>query len=706
MNKRLSNKSLRTLYALVSAALIFAFSTQGFAQTAADTAIKNTASATYSDGTDDYSTVSNEVTVTVAKVAGLTITPDQTSNNQSNSAVVAGQTGVTMTFRVTNTGNFSNDVRFLASGASVRALSSGTAAPTITAATADGTDILANTAAVDKTLAQNGFIDVVVTVSIAAGASPGDVITVFLGDAASGTNFDNVEVGTTANPSSTNEVRTVSTAAVNGLREARGDIRVTVENNALPRVNLTAPAGPVALGSTITYSAEACNAGSRDLGPVSPATQIYVYAPIPVGTQLASLPSGASYTTDALTTAPLAATWSTATPVPFASVTRIRIPVGASIAAATTVPTCASAVNFDVTITTTNATAPIYEIVDLIGSNTLGTTVTDQSGDAIANRGDLNANFNEPLFGGTVSSTQGFQLPTLLQQTGGVFIGPLGSPQANGPTNNNDDFTNKSVNTGIASVAPGGVTTDAGTVVFVNTVENDGNADDTYTLTAPTVPTGFTVRICVLTTCPSFATSPSSWTTVSGGGSTTINVAYNSTANISVMVTAPTGEDVLTGFETVIRATSGIDSNQQNDTIDRLYTGFIRLDKTVDVANSTGVGGATDAVPGAVVTYTVTYTNVSEAGTPSGSVGLTANDLVITENGSAGTNNWGATTTRLVISSVGQEFDYSGSSGAIVGTGTVVFTAAAGSVPDVYTDTIATLAPQAVGRFVFKRTIN
>ena len=679
MNKRLSYLSLRTLYTLVSVALIFAFSLQGFAQTAADTNIKNTASATYSDGTNSYSTVSNEVTVTVAKVAGLTITPD----GQTNSAVVAGQTGVTMTFRVTNVGNFTDDVRFLASGASVRAVTSGTAAPTITAATADGTDILTNVAVVTKTLAQNGFIDVVVTLSIPAGASPSDVITVYVGDATTGTNFDNV-----ASNSSANEVRTVSTGAVNGTREARGDISVTVENNALPRVNLTAPAGPVALGSTITYSAEACNMGSRVMSPVSPAGQIYIYAPIPAGTVLtnvSSLPSGTQFTISALSTAPLSATWTNTAPGVLSTVTRIRIPVGASIAAAT----CASAVAFDVTITTNNANTPIYEIVDLIASNTLGTTVTDQSGDTVSNRGDLNANFDEPLFGGTATSNQGFQLPTLLLKTGSVFIGPSGAPQAIGPTNVNDDFTNKSVTTGIATVAPGGSTTASGTVVFINTVQNTGNADDTYTLTAPTVPSGFTVRIST--------DGGTTWTTVSGGGSTTLAVSFGSSANIRVEVTAPSGETVLTGFNTVIRATSTIDNTQQNNTIDRLYTGFLRLDKSVAVANGTGVGAATDAVPGAVITYTVQYTNVSEAGTVSGSVGLTANNVVITENGSAGTNNWGTTTTRVV----GQEFDYTGASGTTAGTGTVAVVSATS-----YTDTIATLAPQAIGRFVFKRTIN
>ena len=110
--KRLLLSVQALLYVGVWVAVLSAFSLQGIAQTAADTNINNVASATYTDGTTSYSTVSNQVTVTVAKVAGLTITPD----GQTNSTVVAGQTGVTMTFRVTNVGNFTDDVRFLASG--------------------------------------------------------------------------------------------------------------------------------------------------------------------------------------------------------------------------------------------------------------------------------------------------------------------------------------------------------------------------------------------------------------------------------------------------------------------------------------------------------------------------------------------------------------------------------------------------------------
>src|SRR5919112_5312325 len=83
--------------------------------TSGGTQIENTASATYSDGTNSYSVTSNKVTVTVANVAGLTITPD----GGSVPTVVSGQTGVDFTFTVTNSGNFPTQVRFPAGGAAV-----------------------------------------------------------------------------------------------------------------------------------------------------------------------------------------------------------------------------------------------------------------------------------------------------------------------------------------------------------------------------------------------------------------------------------------------------------------------------------------------------------------------------------------------------------------------------------------------------------
>src|ERR1700737_4553378 len=96
---------------LVVLAITCALSAQSAAQTPGGTTISNQASATYTDGTNNYSTVSNTVTVTVSNVSGLAITPD----GGSTSSVVAGQTAVLYNFTVTNTGNFTDQVRFLAS---------------------------------------------------------------------------------------------------------------------------------------------------------------------------------------------------------------------------------------------------------------------------------------------------------------------------------------------------------------------------------------------------------------------------------------------------------------------------------------------------------------------------------------------------------------------------------------------------------------
>src|SRR4030095_6457945 len=94
---------------LIVLAIVCALSAQSFAQTPGGTTISNQASATYSDGTNSYSTVSNTVTVTVSNVSGLAITPDA----GSNPTVVAGQTLVMFNFTVTHTDNYTDKVHFI-----------------------------------------------------------------------------------------------------------------------------------------------------------------------------------------------------------------------------------------------------------------------------------------------------------------------------------------------------------------------------------------------------------------------------------------------------------------------------------------------------------------------------------------------------------------------------------------------------------------
>ncbi len=664
--KQKVTRRIRTALSQVIATIAIACAIfgQALGQTAADTQIQNQASATYSDGSGgSYSTVSNTVIVTVAKVSGLTITPD----GATDPSVVPGQTGVLFSFRATNTGNFTDQVRFLASGASVR-LAVGSPA-VITRAVIDvnnsggidggDTNIFTNGADVlSANLAQNAFINVLVEVSINAGATGGQTVQVFLGDASTGgPSFDNQAADTSAN-----EVRTVSGASVNGLREARGDRSVTVDSDAQLALSLTAPAGPVPLASVITYNWQLCNTGTRTANAVTLTNApggsnsgVFIIAPIPVGTQFdatQSFPGGVSvlYSTSPLSDNPITtATWVTAQP-PLANIRRVAFNIGASLAGGNT---CGPVIDMRVLITTNDATNPISEQGDAYARNTLNVQITAQSQ---------------------------LRLTTLLQ-VGSVLNGPLNQPGAVGPTNNNDDYTNKSVSAGIAGVPPGGVTTaSSGAINFTNTLQNTGNANDNFTLTVTSFPAGATVVV-------------NGVTVVNNGVATgtpvpAVAIAFGGSANYTVAITLPSGKVVLTGYDTVIRATSGNTPASTNDTIDRVYTGFLRLDKTSSVANSTGVGGPNDPVPGAVITYTITYTNVSSTG-GSNNITLTATNIVITEDGAALPNNWATFTDHVV--------------GATDSLGGSITGDAVGS--NLLTDTIASLSPGQSGVFTFKRQI-
>ena len=652
-------------------ALVCVLCSPAFAQTAADTVITNQASASYSDGTNTYETVSNIVTVTVSKVAGLAITPDPPA---SNGTVVAGQTLVIYNFTVINTGNFSDQIRFMAGSARVNAPHTVTRAVIDVdgSGAIDGGDTDITGGGLSAAVAQNGNIHVLVEVSVSGGALAGQSVTATLGDAGGAAPFDNQPAD-----SSPLEVRTESALSVNGKREAKGEFSATVVDDAAIRLNLNAPAGPVPVGSDITYTWTLTNTSTKTATGVTlnASTQVYIVAPIPARTVLRAgqtFPAGTLYTQSGLATPPLSATW-TSVPPPLSSVTRIAFPVGATLAGGAS----STPVSMIVTINTgINASIPIDEIGDAFGRNVALNTITDQSEDATSNNGDFNADFNE---GYTPGLGHGVIWQTLLSQLGSVLLGPSGAPAAVGPTDNNDDYTNKSSNP--ANIAPGGMTTASSQLVYTNTLQNTGNANDTFTLDAPTVPAGFTVEI-------STTGLGGPWTDVSSGGSTTLAVGFGSSADILVRVTVPIGQLVLNAFSTTIRATSTVTPAASNRTIDRSYTGFIQLLKTFSVANGTGVGGATDAVPGAVITYNITYTNISSSNGDANCVRLTASNLVINEDGLVAPNNWGTFTTHSGIPSDS-------------GSGVVVIVSATR-----YTDTVASVAPGASGIFTFFRSIN
>lgn len=262
----------------------------------------------------------------------------------------------------------------------------------------------------------------------------------------------------------------------------------------------------------------------------------------------------------------------------------------------------------------------------------------------------------------------------------------LGTNVANGtgavgPTSNNDDYTNMTLTAGVSGPA-GTLTTAGGTIVFSNKIKNLSAANDTVTITARLIPAGFTVAASV--------DGGATYVPLNSGGSVSINLTAGVNASIIlVRVTAPASLPVLTGFSTVLRATSGLTPTNFNETIDRLWTGFVRADKSQSVTNSTGVGAATDPVSGAVIQYTVNYSNVTTAaGTLN--VDLNAASIVLTEDGNAVPNNWATTTNHVA----GSATDSRG--GSITGD-------TAGS--SLLTDTIASLGPGQSGVFIFKRLI-
>lgn len=687
--KRISLVSSFVLIAAIG--IFFAKVVSAQTTTAGGTIISNQASAVYSDGFKNYSALSNIVTVTVSEVAGLAITPDA----GTNPVVVPGQTDNDFIFTVTNTGNSNNSVNFLANGASLTAAGPGA----ITAAVIDvdnnntvsagDTNIFTNPSAVTSaSIAQNGSIKVIVRVNVNANAPIGQEIKVTLGDAANSPTYDNQIANNSAH-----EVSTTSTTAVNGKIEARGDISAIVQNDAQIQVTLTAPAGPIVVGANIPYSVRASNPGLRTLSgitlsnaPAGSNTGIFIIAPIPAQTTLATgqtFPAGTLYSVTPLTTDPLQAVWTTTPPADLSTVKRIAFNGGAGLNASAQT----SIFPYQVKVNdNANASTPIAAIVDAFGTNSVGVAITDQSGDNVANYGDGNANFDEGDQPGN-SDGNGVQQLTTLGGSGGVLNGPALAPGAVGPNNNNDDYTNLSTNEGIY-VPAGGVTTRADSVVFVNTVINTGSLNDTFRLTAA-APAGLTVEIS--------KDLGLTYTNVTGGGHVDLPVLFNLTGTYWVRVTVPAGQPVLTAYDVVIRATSQATPGVHNDTIDRVYTGFVRLDKTVTVTNETGVGGLTDPVPGAILNYDIKYTNISSGGGDPANKRLIATSIEIIENGNAAPNNWGTTTEQVVGSG------FASNPGGVVSVMVGVDILNASLVSN--TVTLMALTPGEFGTFSFKRRI-
>lgn len=309
--------------------------------------------------------------------------------------------------------------------------------------------------------------------------------------------------------------------------------------------------------------------------------------------------------------------------------------------------------------------------------------------------------------------------------------GPLGQPAAIGPQGDNDDFTDKQIPPPVQD--PALPLSDAQTppVNFRNTVNNPTPVPQVISL-LPTPPapgqlpdqTQVTITNPVTGQSATYVFGANGFTFVSGSpGSSgiqpsatqpvTLEVPGNGTASYGVKIDLFSALPQraypvpITAF--VDQGTPGLDpEDPANVTIDRIYTGFIRVTKEARILDA---DGTTELVPFTTdqtllgpasekdrfVEYRITYSNLAAAG-GSNNVTLGATQFVLTEDGSAGTNNWFALTDDPLAATAPT------TGTAIASLGTVTVQANGGDI-QIYQVQVPDLAPGQTGILTFRRQI-
>lgn len=202
--------------------------------------------------------------------------------------------------------------------------------------------------------------------------------------------------------------------------------------------------------------------------------------------------------------------------------------------------------------------------------------------------------------------------------------------------------------------------------------------------------------------------------------------------NYSVAVDLPANTALSTdtgnGFSIPIYAFQDVNGNgrpdlaavepTQNRSIDRVYTGFLKMVKRARILDTDGTTvvepytltpTASLLRTGRFIEYQITYSNVSIAPVGAGNVTLNAGSVIITEDGTTGTNTWakdndtnGTIDTSNVVGRAAAQFGTITFSPSGDQTGTTAAT-------DVtrYTNTLGiAVQPGANGTFTFRRKIN
>jgi hypothetical protein len=744
--------------------------------TAAGTTISNTATASYedpSDPTKPLNTVSNTVEVKVAEVAGITVVADTfslvkgTSTGTANTGTgVESNDTVNFDFTVTNVGNDPSKLRIPGTAAS-------TGASTVTKVQylngTTWTDIPNGGEYITPTSKLPGeTVKVRVVVSILPNAAANTPVTVTLGNTVT-PGLQNVTRDATTGDVYTVDDDTAGGTEVlgapeNGVREAAASQTITI--GATPQSYATVTKVRTANDTTsITYNLGMSVANSAPTGtnklaadlqgtPIKLNTasnivnKVLVADAVPTGTTVGTLtaPSGSTAWTAVYTISPIGTAANDAIwlPVPNTGVpvnaTRVGFIADGPIAKGTTVSGFSVKFNYDTTIQTNGGT--IASIAQVFGAtNEGGTDVSDESGDQFPNNMNSDGT-TSPMTDGqgiatdpdsnnnNTGTTSGGETNVFIVtppgQTG-ILNGTSNTPEAVGPTGNNDDFTN--LTTPIPQGTLRTATVNPAALGFANTFQLSATSPQKNVCLMPTtptvaasLPTNTLVTISYGSSSKSFTYDGTKFvngTTTTGSAATCYivpNVNAGTKVNYEVTIDLP-DIDQRKGYGVPITAyadtiASGTDFNPdttkgQNTTIDRIYAGYLQLDKKAQILDKDGVTVIEDyiatptkkAAPGQMIRYQITYSNVSEvAPAGSGSLALSAKNVVITENGAVGGNNWAASTTHKSGSA-------SDSTSGVVSFDNGNKTNADVTVT-VYKDSISNVAPQGSGTFTFTRIVN
>jgi hypothetical protein len=448
--------------------------------TKAGQTISNTATATYNDPNNPETTLnttSNPVVVTVAEVAGITISNVGVVDSTPADVIKVGDI-LTYTFAIKNVGNDPTRFRIPNLATTTGPVVAGNLSYSI-----NGTNYtqIPGTELITSSIPVGGTVLVQVPVTVQAGANANDTINVKIGDTLN--NAQNVarinnggDVYTVDNPDAPTIIDEILGVPINGTREASNTQTSTVGNNTSPPTNNMSLATLLKTNTysnnsttnsitddTITYNLSLRVEGSDVTGlgitpqPLTGYTgisvnndttknYILVSDVIPAGTVLSAVPTNvptgwtAVYSTAVASgVKPQDVVWTTTAPA-LGTVTRVgfvkeTLTAGDNITAGTTVTGFA----IPLAITGTPTTLTISNIAQLVGQTPVAgeLPVYDESGDQNP------SNYSGPVGNMTpgAASTNGI-LPTNAAAVLANIIDGVANPTTQGiDTNNNNTGT-------------------------------------------------------------------------------------------------------------------------------------------------------------------------------------------------------------------------------------------------------------------------